>query len=268
MDPTRRTQLIKLHTVAKASLTRMQIFIEASELKGNEIKVELDKLPSTLSKYESSQDELECLDEANYSLDRDEFENQYCHVEEKFNDLLHPVVDPPLSKHSSPRTSRSGHSNNFSQSHASSTHIMLPVNALPTFDGDTCSWLHFRDMFVAFIVHNTALSNIQKFHYLIASLNNESKDLINNLQIKNENFLVAWQLVSQRYNNERLIAKMRAKHLCQKPQVKKEDTSSLRQLINHVSSHINALQALSFNVPIQELMLNHLMLATLEVETQ
>jgi len=61
---------------------------------------------------------------------------------------------------------------------------------------------------------------------------------------------------------------MHAKHLCQKPQIKKRDISSLRQLINHVSSHINALQALSFNVPIQELMLNHLMLATLEVETQ
>ena len=115
----------------------------------------------------------------------------------KILDLLHPVVDPPLSRHSSPRTSRSGHSNNFQRSHTSSTHIKLPVNALPTFDGDTCSWLHFRDMFVAFIVHNTALSNIQKFHYLIASLKNDSKDLINKLQIKNENFLVAWQLVSQ-----------------------------------------------------------------------
>jgi len=246
----------------------MQNFIEAGDFKGNKFKVRLDKLLSILIKYESSQDELECLDEADYSLDIEEFENQYCLVDEKFIELLHPVVDPPLSRHSSPRTSRSGHSNNFSQSHASSTHIKLPVNALPTFDGDTCSWLHFRDTFVAFIVNNTAVSNIQKFHYLIASLKNESKDLINNLQIKNENFLVAWQLVSQRYNNKRLIANMHAKHLCQKPQVKKEDTSSLRQLINHVSNHINALQALSFNVPIQELMLNHLMLATLEVETQ
>ena len=42
----------------------------------------------------------------------------------------------------------------------------------------------------------------------------------------------------------------------------------MRQLINHVSSHINALQALSLNVPVQDLMLNHLMLATLDPETQ
>jgi len=41
------------------------------------------------------------------------------------------------------------------------------------------------------IVHNTTLSNVQKFHYLIASLNNEAKDLISNLQLTSENYLVA-----------------------------------------------------------------------------
>ena len=92
--------------------------------------------------------------------------------------------------------------------------------------------------------------------------------MISNLQITNENFLVAWQLVTQRYNNKRLIAMMHAKHLCQIPQVKKGDTSSLRQLINHMSSHMNAIQALSLNVPVQDLMLNHLVLVTLDAETQ
>jgi len=61
---------------------------------------------------------------------------------------------------------------------------------------------------------------------------------------------------------------MHAQHLCQMPQVRKGDVSSLRQLINHVSSHVNALQALSMYVPIQDLMLNHLMVATLDFETQ
>jgi len=60
---------------------------------------------------------------------------------------------------------------------------------------------------------------------------------------------------------------MHAKHLCQMPQVNKGDASLLHQL-NHVSSHMNALQALSLNVPVQDLMLNHLMLATVDSETQ
>jgi len=74
--------------------------------------------------------------------------------------------------------------------------------------------------------------------------------------------------VTQHYNNKRLIAMMHAKHLCEMPQVRKGDALSLRQLINHVSSHMNALQALHLNVPVQDLMLNHLMLATLDPETQ
>jgi len=50
---------------------------------------------------------------------------------------------------------------------------------------------------------------------------------------------------------------MHAKHLFQMPKVRKVDASSFRQLINHVSRHKNALQALSFNVPLQDLMLNN-----------
>ena len=144
----------------------------------------------------------------------------------------------------------------------------MPTIALPTFDGDTCSWLQYRDTFEALIVNNIALSNVQKFHYLIASLKFEAKDLISNLQITHENFIVAWQLVTQRYNNKQLIAMMHARHLCQMPHVKKGDASSLRKLINHVSSHMNALQALQLNVSEQDLILNHLMLATIDPETQ
>ena len=74
--------------------------------------------------------------------------------------------------------------------------------------------------------------------------------------------------MTQRYNNKRLIAMMHTKHLCQMPQVRKGDASSLRQLINHVSSHMNALQALSLKVVVQDLMLNHFMSATLDPQTQ
>jgi hypothetical protein len=39
------------------------------------------------------------------------------------------------------------------------------------------------DTFKALIVNNTTLSNVQKFHYLNASLKNGAEDLIGNLQI-------------------------------------------------------------------------------------
>jgi len=267
MDPTRRVQLIRLSAVAQSSLTRMQSFIETGDRKLNDIQVRFDELPKIYNKFETAQSELELSDNNDYSVDRQQFEDQYFEVKAKFNELLHPVVEPPRSRHSLPRSSFLGNSTHSPKSH-SSAHIKLSTIALPTFEGDTCSWLHYRYTFETLIVNNTALSNVQKFHYLIASLKNEAKDLISNLQITNENLLVAWQLVTQCYNNKQLIAMMHAKHLCHLPQVRKGDASSLCQLINHVSSHMNALQALSLNVPVQGLMLNHLMLATIDPETQ
>ena len=178
-------------------LSRIQNFIELGDHKVNEIQVRSDDLQGIFNRYDTAQNELELSEDTDHSGDRELFEYQYYQDEAKFNEVLHSVVDPPLSRHSSPHSSLSGHSNNSPRSHASSANIKLPVVALPTFEGDACSWLHFRDTFEALIVRKTALANVQKFHYHIASLKNEAKDLISNLQMTNENFLVAWQLVTQ-----------------------------------------------------------------------
>jgi hypothetical protein len=269
MDSNRRQQLVKQRAVAKASLTRMQSFIETGDRKLNDVQVRYEELPNIYNKFEAAQSELELFDDDDdHSADRQQFEDHYFAVKAKFNELLHAAVEPPRSKHSSHSSFSSRHSHVSPNLNYGSTHIKLPVISLPTFEGETTSWLHFRDTFEALIVHNTTLSNVQKFHYLAAALKGEAKGVISNLQITNENFSVAWKLVTHRYNNQRLISMMLAKNLCCLPATKKSDASSLRNLINHVSSHINALQALTLNVPIQDLMLNHLLLSALDAETQ
>jgi hypothetical protein len=251
--------------VVKASLSRMQTFIESGDRKIHEIQVRFDDLPNIFNKYDTVQSELELSDDIDHSEDRQQFELQYYEVKAKFNELLHPVDDFPELKHSS-HSSESVHSDHPRRSQSSSN-IMLPAISLPSFDGNTCSWMNFRDTFEALIVNNSSLSDVQRFHYLIASLKHDANDLISNLQITNENFSVAWQLVTQRYDNKPLIAMIHAKHLCQMPQVKKGDAVTLHQLINHVSSNINALQALSLNVSIQDLVLSHLILEALDADT-
>jgi len=52
---------------------------------------------------------------------------------------------------------------------------------------------------------------------------------------------------------------MRANYLCQIPQVRKGDASLWREIFNNVSRNMNALQALSLNVNLQDLRLRHLM---------
>jgi hypothetical protein len=122
------------------------------------------------------------------------------------------VIDLPQLRHSS-HSSESVHSDQTRRSRESSANIQLPEISLPTFEGNTYEWMQYRDTFEALIVNNATLTNVQKFHYLIASLKKEAKDLVSNLQITNENFAVAWQLVTQLYNNKRLIAMMHTKNL-------------------------------------------------------
>jgi DNA repair exonuclease SbcCD ATPase subunit len=135
MDAARKSQLIRRRSVAKASVTRMQNFIEYGDLKVNEIKARLDKLPSILSKYESAQDELECLDEIDDTLDREEFETQYYQVEAKFNELLHLVVEFPQPRNNFSSRSSSRSRNTTPRSHGSRVNIKLPFISLPHYEG-------------------------------------------------------------------------------------------------------------------------------------
>jgi hypothetical protein len=145
--------------------------------------------------------------------------------------------------------------------------VKLPSIQLPSFNGTTSNWLHFRDTFDSLIIKNQMLSHVQKLHYLIASLKGEAKNLIANLPITHDNFQVAWALVTQRYSNLKLIAMTHVNQLFHLPQVKRNDPTTLRQLVNHVTSNMNAIQALSLKTSTHDLILNHLLLSVLDAET-
>jgi hypothetical protein len=83
----------------------MQNFIEAGDLKINEIQVRFDELPTIFNNYDTAQNELELLYDTDHSGDRELFETQYYKIKANFNELLHPVVNRPSSRHSSPLTS-------------------------------------------------------------------------------------------------------------------------------------------------------------------
>jgi len=122
----------------------MKNFLESGALKVNEIKVRFDELPGIFNKYDTAQDELELHADTDHSDDQELFEKQYFEVKTKFNDLLHPAIEQPLSRRSSPPNSLSEHGSQSPWSHVSSTHIKVPIIALPNLKGDACSCLHLR----------------------------------------------------------------------------------------------------------------------------
>jgi hypothetical protein len=261
MEPELRKKLIRQRAVAKTSLTRLQNFISAREFTVNELQLRYDELPTIYNKYDNAQNESEISDNDDHSMDREAFEEQYYETKAKLLELLHPIESPNLSESSAEPNA----SNILST--IGNTQINVPTIELPTFNADVCKWLHFRNTFQTLVIDNSALYNIQKFNYLISSLTDEAKMLTVNLPVPSVNFSVAWQLVTQRNNNVKLIAMKHVKQLVHLPQDKGRDSSSLRQPINHVSSHTNGLQALNLQATTNELILNHLLLSPLDAET-
>jgi hypothetical protein len=192
MDTDQRRRLIRQRAVAKPSLTRLQKFVETGDRKVVERQVRNEELPNIFNKFEIAQTELETTDDGDHSKGREQYEEQYYQVKSRFSELLHPV-----NIHSSPdNSSEQGSSSSTHSTHTGSSQIRLPTIEIPCFDGNVCKWLHYKDTFEALIVNNKSLSNVQKFHYLTSSLKGEAKTLIANLQITNDNFVVAWDLVT------------------------------------------------------------------------
>jgi hypothetical protein len=76
------------------------------------------------------------------------------------------------------RSSSSGHK---------SPSVRLPTINLPIFDGRFTEWSRFKITFESLIIKNEGLDNIQKFHYLISSVRNEPRLLLQNLETSDEN---------------------------------------------------------------------------------
>ena len=55
--------------------------------------------------------------------------------------------------------------------------------------------------------------------------------------------------------------------LLQLPSTKRNDATSLRHLINYVSSNLNAIQALQLETSMHDLIMNHLLLSVLDLDT-
>lgn len=122
--------------------------------------------------------------------------------------------------------------------------IKLPTIDLPRFSGEYHNWLEFRDTFESLIHKNTNIDNIQKFHYLRASLQDEASQIIKSLELSSDNYRVAWELITDRYNNTRQLISNHVHALFNITTIQKESAASLRQLLDTVNKNLRALDNL------------------------
>lgn len=92
-------------------------------------------------------------------------------------------------------------------SDASSAVSSLPRIQLPRFFGRYEDWPAFRDLFSVMIVRESRLSNVEKLHYLRASVLGDAARLIQGLAVTEDNFQQAWSTLSGHFNNPRVLVR-------------------------------------------------------------
>lgn len=123
--------------------------------------------------------------------------------------------------------------------------VKLPTIQLPKFDGTYELWLEFRDTFDSLIHTNNKIVDIQKHHYLRASLQGNAAAIIKSIEFSSSGYNLAWEAVCERYNNKKLLIHNHIKALFSIEAIQKESYEKFRTLVDNFSKHLRSLEQLN-----------------------
>ncbi|XP_020297309.1 uncharacterized protein LOC109861883 [Pseudomyrmex gracilis] len=122
--------------------------------------------------------------------------------------------------------------------------VRLPIIKLPTFSGQIEDWERYADDTFKTLIYNSNLSNVQKHQYLFGLLSGAAAKVIESMEISDQNYAIAWDLLKKRYEDERAIRKRHIHCLFEMPRVQRESASAIRELVDYVQRHLRVLQAM------------------------
>ncbi|CAH2266948.1 jg10262 [Pararge aegeria aegeria] len=270
MSDARSKDLIKLRGIIKGKLTIFQNFLNSlntceriNETQFNELECRLNKLDSVQVEYDKLQTEMELLsdDPEQLLLEREEFDTRYYSLVASARTLL-----AKCSRQQRRTLSMSESSEGSERANRGALHdfVRLPKISLPIFDGDFQHWLTFRDTFISLIHDNNTIGDINKFHYLKAALKGSALIMIQNLEFTSKNYKIAWQLLSNRYDNERLLINNHINAILDFTPIQKESCHFLRKLIDTIRRNLCALNTLGQPTDHWDTLIIHLMTKKLD----
>lgn len=92
--------------------------------------------------------------------------------------------------------------------------------------------------------------------------------MINAFQTTGDNYSVAWQLLTETYDNEYVLLFRHCELLLNTPTIKKSSAEEIRKLVNHVQTQIYAMQALGENIGGWNTMISYIILSKLDKDTE
>lgn len=126
-----------------------------------------------------------------------------------------------------------------------SKNVRLPRLVIEKFDGDYKKWQTFFDSFAAAVDSQTSLSKVEKYNYLRSYLSGDALRVIEGLQLTNENYDKAMNLLNTRFGNKQAIITAHMGELLTLNRVPDEnDIAGLRKLHDDISTNVRSLQSL------------------------
>lgn len=119
-------------------------------------------------------------------------------------------------------------------------------------------------MFKSLIHNNREFSKVKKFKYLSTSIRGSAAQVIEAIQVSDENYMIAWKLLQERYDDQRSIKKKHIQCLFVIPKTQKESSDSLRELIDYAKKHTRILQSIGPPVESWDALLVHMIESKLD----
>lgn len=120
----------------------------------------------------------------------------------------------------------------------------LPKISLPKFSGEYQDWPSFRDLFTSMVIFNKDISAVEKLQYLKSQVTGDAARYIANIPVTSENFPRAWDALTARYENKRVILTTYLDRLFSIKPIVQKSSADLKSLLATVKEVLGALQSL------------------------
>ena len=115
--------------------------------------------------------------------------------------------------------------------------VKLPKLDINSFNGNKLHYTEFWDSFSSAIDNNNKLSGVEKFNYLRSKLTGEARSAISGLSLTNENYVIAIDILKERYGDTHETIDLHYKQIMNLPPAK-STIGSLRFFIDKVEKHL------------------------------
>jgi hypothetical protein len=279
MAPSRHTDLKpetynRLTTIIKTRLNTIKNAVEQihqqveplSSVQINALKVHLSDSNKKKTDFEANLNRVLNYDGEDalaievLAQDQDEIDNLYVFISSHIESLI-PNEESNMSSVNS--CNDSGHNGLNSNVHSQ---VRLPKIDLPKFNGSLSTWITFINLFDTTIHLNNTLSNVMKFQYLLSVLSGEPLNLIRSLSLTDENYMVAYNLLKERYHNSRRLQLLHLNLLLDLPQISSTQIHGIRQFVSALNENTQALKVLSCDLQDSNPLLTAILLRKMDLD--